>query len=325
VLVFRNVQCDKLSFKDVIENLPTDTFVKVFFEGVRPFDIFETRTQITIWHHRQDWYLKYNTTYVCKLFHIERNIGSRTNKIFNIVQIEWPLPYQQSLSNYTKIMDIVDGDLSTPLKRSSEIHQRCSWTGTNTRTMILGNFDLYKVFIKNSELLKKHFPGIIWSDPFLFDLRPQLNCWKVCKITISKTITCTDTHRITQGISEHQKITNLAQEEKRSTPNHLTASADKVMHRQRYLMRSVNDILANEIDIKFNASYRVEVYSDVHLSSVYMFPFRTDRFVLADDLARNFLSCYTTPVLRFEMYVQPFELNLWLSIRNTFLHRKWHY
>jgi hypothetical protein len=106
----------------------------------------------------------------------------------------------------------------------------------------------------------------------------------------------------------------MAQEEKRSIPNHLTASADKVMHRQRYFMRSVNDILANEIDIKYIDSYRVEVYSDMHLSSVYMFPFRTDRFVLIDDLASNFLSCYTTPVLRFEMYVQPFELNLWLCI-----------
>jgi hypothetical protein len=90
----------------------------VFFEGNKPYDIFETRTPITLWHHREDWYLKYNTTYVCKLFHIERNIGSRTNKIFNIVQIEWPLPYQQSLPNYMKIMDIVDGYLSTPLKRS---------------------------------------------------------------------------------------------------------------------------------------------------------------------------------------------------------------
>jgi hypothetical protein len=316
VLVFRNVQCDKLSFNDVIDNLPTDTFVKVFFEGGRPYDIFETRTPITIWHHRQDWYLKYNKTYICKLFHIGRNIGSRTNKIFNIVQVETPLRYQQSLPNYTNILNIVYGYLSTPIKRSSEIYQKCSWSGSNTRTMILGNFDLYKVFMKNSELLKKHLKGLIWNVPFLFDLRPQLNCWKVCKITVigSKTITCEDTLRITQGISEHQKITNMAQEEKRSIPNRLVPSADKVMHRQRYFMRSVNDILANEIDNMHNASYHAKVYSYMHLSSEYVFPLGTDNFVLIDDVAGNFLSCYTTPVLRFEMYVQPFEWKLWLCI-----------
>jgi hypothetical protein len=44
------------------------------------------------------------------------------------------------------------------------------------------------------------------------------------------------------------------------------------------------------------------------------FPLLTDASVLLEDIATNFLSCYTIPVLRFEMYAKPFELELWLCI-----------
>jgi hypothetical protein len=177
VLVFQKVQIDGLSFNDVIDGLPTDAFVKVFFEGVRPYDIFETRTPITIWHHREDWYLKYNKTYICKLFHIGRNIGSRTNKIFNIVQVETPPGNQLILQNYTNILRIVDGYLETPIERYSETHLDCFWSGSNTRTMILGNFDLYNMFMNDFQLLNKHLQEQIPSVVvFVFDNRAKLNC-----------------------------------------------------------------------------------------------------------------------------------------------------
>jgi hypothetical protein len=322
VLVIQKVQCDRLSFNDVIDSLPTDSFVKVFFEGNKPYDIFETRTPITLWHHREDWYLKYNKTYICKLFHIARTIGSRTNKIFNIVQIQRPLKIQHILQNHTNILRIVNGYLETP----DETYREFLWFGANTRTVVLGNIDFYRMFTHDFELLVSYFRGEMYmqSSALLFDLRPHSHCWKVCKVVVAHSESrrmCADTIKVAQGIFEHENITYMTMGEIRSNSSPLFPSARQVMLRKYYFKRDVNIILANEVVNKYNASYHIKDYIKVDLNShsEYWFPIYTDSFVLIDDFASNFLSCYTTPVLTFEMYVQPFELKLWLCIGSCLL------
>jgi hypothetical protein len=92
MLVFGNAHCNELSLRDVINGLPTDTLVKVFFEGLTTYDIPETRVPITLFHPLQQQFIAYNrttaTTHVCRFFHIGRNIGSRTHNIFNIVALD---------------------------------------------------------------------------------------------------------------------------------------------------------------------------------------------------------------------------------------------
>jgi hypothetical protein len=289
----------------------------VFFEGNKPYDIFETRTPITIWHHREDWYLKYNKTFICKLFHTARTIGSRTNKIFNIVQIDRPLENQ-----HTNILRIVNGYLETPLEKYREF----LWFGSNTQTVVLGNIDLYKMFTNDFELLVSYFRGEMYMDSsaLLFDLRPHLYCWKVCKVIVAhsqSTRMCADTIKVAQSIFENENITYMTMGEIKSASNPILPFATQIMLREHYFKRDVNIILANEVVKKYNASNHIKDYIKVHLNShsEHWFPFYTDNFDLIDDWASNFLSCYTTPVLTFEMYVQPFELELWLCIGSCLL------
>jgi hypothetical protein len=97
MLVFKNAQCNELTLRELINGLPTETFVKVFFEGLTAYDILETRVPITLFHHRQQQFIGYNRTtartHICKFFHTERNIGWRTHNIFNIVQLDTQPPF----------------------------------------------------------------------------------------------------------------------------------------------------------------------------------------------------------------------------------------
>jgi hypothetical protein len=121
MLVFRNAHCNEVSLRDVA--LPTDTSIKIFFEGSTTYDILETRVPITILHYRQPQYFKNNataTTHVCRFFHIGRNIGSRTHNIINIVQLDTQ-PHFFSLSN--RYLSFLIPNLWWPRPYGNDFHE----------------------------------------------------------------------------------------------------------------------------------------------------------------------------------------------------------
>jgi hypothetical protein len=97
--------------------------------------------------------------------------------------------------------------------------------------------------------------------------------------------------------------------------NHPIPFVYTAMQRKLYFMLSLQQILHNEVLFKYNTTYYFRYYMKIrYLQTDTSFQLDTDSLVLLDDTATNFLSCYTTPVLSFKMYVQPFQFQLWFCI-----------
>jgi hypothetical protein len=311
MLVFRNAQCNELTLRDVINGLPTETFVKVFLEGLTTYDILETRVPITLFHHRQQQFMVYNRTaaitHVCKFFHTQRNIGSRTHNIINIVQLDSQPPFHSLSNGY---LEFVIPNLWWP---TSE----CHFLGSITQTIFLGDDVVYKMFTKNPKQIFSALEEYIFKNSvLLFDLRSSLSYWKICRaIRVGNNFVplCLDSHSIIPNMFDSNVMTKMAVGE--TVQSSFLADYITNAPRERYYMRTINDILESEVFLKYNASYHVsEHLKRKRRIELFSFPLSTDAFVLLEDIATNFVSCYTTPVLRFEMYAKPFELQLWLCI-----------
>jgi hypothetical protein len=323
LLLFRVCECNELSFNDVIDSLPTDTFVKVFFEGDRPYEIFETRVPILLVHHTQDWYLKSNRTTLCKFFHVRRIIGSRTNYVVNLVQIDTKQPLF-SLGKYPPefilmMMRTVDGVMT---KLGVGVNE-CNWLGSITQTIIIGNNAVYEMFTKHLTLFinylhnPNHNYAFRQNVAFLFRLGGTLPYWKMCIVFedgSKNTGLCLDSPTIIHDTFEREKMLKMAFGDDRGITNHPIPFVYTARQRKLYFMRSLEEILENELLFKYNATYHFRGYYGISLRTVTSFQLDTDSVVLLDDTATNFLSCYTTPVLSFKMYVQPFQFELWFCI-----------
>jgi hypothetical protein len=314
--VFRNAQCNELTLRDVVNGLPTDTFVKVFFEGLTTYDILETRLPITLFHHRQQQFIGYNRTtaitHICKFFHTRRNIGSRTHNIFNIVivQLDTQPPFDSLSNGYLGLLIPHDAWWSWPALE-------CHFLGSIMQTIFLCDDVVYKIFTKNpKQILSPLGAYFVKNSVVLFDLRSSLSYWKICRaIRVGNNFVplCLDSHSIVPGMFDSKVMTKMAVGE--TVQSSFLAAYNTNVLRERYYLRSINDILDIEVFLKYNASYHVSEHlkRERHIET-FGFPLQTDAFVLLDDIATNFVSCYTSPVLRFEMYTKPFELELWLCI-----------
>jgi hypothetical protein len=311
MLVFGNAQCNELSLRDVINGLPTDTFIKVFFEGLTIYDIPETRVPITLFHRQQKRYIVYNRTttitHVCKFFHIGRNIGSRTHNIIHIVRLETQPPFDNLSKGYLEFL----------IPHNSWPALKCHFLGSIMQTIFLADDVVYKMFTKNpKQILSPLGAYLVRNTVLLFDLRSSLSYWKICRaIPVAEKLVplCLDSHSIVPGMFDSKVMTKMAVGE--TVQSSFLAAFITNAPRESYYLRSVNDILDIEVFLKYNASYHISEHLKREIDGkLFAFPLRTDAVVLLEDIATNFLSCYTTPVLRFEMYAKPFELELWLCI-----------
>jgi hypothetical protein len=172
------------------------------------------------------------------------------------------------------------------------------------------------MFTKNLEIMNYHIGASLLRDSaLLFDLRRSLSYWKICKVihVASKVVPlCVDSHSIIPDNVDIKTITKTFSGETVQSTIFLDYNTFAV--RERYYLRPITNVLESEIFLKYNASYHLSQHLSMNLDSALTFPISTDSIVLLDDSATNFLSCYTTPELRFEMYVKPFQLELWICI-----------
>jgi hypothetical protein len=198
----------------------------------------------------------------------------------------------------------------------------CHFIGSITQTIFLGDRVVYKMFTKHLKKMILHLGSSLFtrSAAVLFDLRSSLSYWKICRaIRAGNEFVplCLNSHSVTPDMFDSNAITKMALGE--TLPNSLLAAYNTNALRDHYYLRSLISMLENEVLLKYNTSYPDSQYLSMELSTELMFPLHTDSIVLLDDIATNFLSCYKTPVLRFEMYVKPFQLELWLSIGSCLL------
>jgi hypothetical protein len=304
ILIIRNIHSSETVLNDVIQVLPAESFVKVFYEEIGSLKIRETLIPITLVQYNPATNYKYNTTFYCKFFHIGRLIGSRTNQIFNILQI-----------NNWKIQGplyFLEGELFNMVPEK----EKCNWSGSITSTIIVGNYSNYKLFSENRVSIGVHFTN---KHVLVFNLKPSLQLLKVCWIVIGKKAlksVCIQTNTISKemfDVKVYAKWSSGA--EKPLNKNDLTSS-EITVQRNFVMNRRWPEIIASELFTKLNKSNdAIELYFfETLLESEYVFVMRTDSMVLVDEMETNFLSCYTTPFLKFEMYVKPFQLELWLCI-----------
>jgi hypothetical protein len=109
--------------------------------------------------------------------------------------------------------------------------------------------------------------------------------------------------------------------EKRSAPSHHIPPADEDLHRQRYFIRSVNDILAYEIDNKYNASFHVKYATNMHLSSRYTFPYSVPQALWNDSKFKIITTAWLlTSVIFNNLYTGHVITELSVPLKGEILH-----
>jgi hypothetical protein len=313
------VTCDDTSFNEVIEFLPRDYFIKLFFNDVRQTtNLHEVQTPYIIICYQNDWCQNLSSTSYAKLFHLNRLIGSRTKRVMNIVQL--------SFKNHTKIWPGTKTPNDT--RGSIEIYDFVKgpeYYGTNSDTMILGNEELsemtYRQLITFWHVLGTHW---ILNNAFVFNLQKQMSLWRVCGININfKELVCVDTFDITERVLDARALigriwtVHLGVRQEYFTQQEILNSnfqspVDVILVKE--IFRRSNDSLYVKPLKTGSVRYNARIASKIILPSTTSWPETTDSFVLIDGLETRFLSCYSIPVLRFDMYAKPFEPQLWIGI-----------
>jgi hypothetical protein len=319
------VKPDETSFNDVIQFLPRDYFVKLFFDDVmHTANIDKVQIPFTLQYYIKAYPKGYqelpesNLTIYEKFFHVNRLIGSRTKKLMNIIQLNF--------KNYIKTGQVIAKRDKTDILefvRGSDYYH-----GTNTRSIIIGNEEMYKMTFREVSKFQLTL-GTSWiaTVVFVFKFAKQTPpLWRSCVIRghLVTQLVCLESLTVTE--EEHDLISISGRDWqiryvfKSFEFSKQVAYSTRREIRQSQFQTPVEEILANEIFHRSNESLhrshinQFPVTSSIFLQSKFGLPLLTDRFVVMDEIETNFLSCYSTPVLRFEMYVKPFDLKLWISI-----------
>jgi hypothetical protein len=311
-ITLQTVKCDETAFNDVISILQKDYFIKLFFDDVKQTTkLHDVQIPFTLQHYRNGSFRTLNLTVYEKFFHLNRLIGSRTKKVINIVQL-----------NFRKYIKVgATFDKQSPIDvfkfvRGPEYH------GLNTHTIILGNGELYEMTSKDTmSMFIVLGPHWVQFNVFLFKFHKQLPLWRVCVLkATTMELVCVDSSAITERSLDSRKIIRriwVIKFEKYTKFYFLQEN------RKPHFETPVDDILLNEIFRRSNESlvksgtYDHFIASEVTLQSNSVLPSGTDTVVVIAEFETNFLSCYSTPILRFEMYAKPFELQLWIYLGTT--------
>jgi hypothetical protein len=307
------VTCDT-SFNEVIDFLPKETFIKLFFNDVRQTtNLHEVQTPYIIICYQNDWCQNLSSTSYGKLFHLNRLIGSRTKRVMNIVQFSFKNHMRVALGTTTPT------DTRGPIDIYDFVRGR-EYYGTNTNTMILGNEELYE--ITSREVRTFFFVlGEQWilNNVFIFNLQKRKSMWRACGIDPAlMELVCVDSAEITERDLDVRALTGRIwrvgtelYHEYFGQWKNLSSSFES----------PVDIIFMNEIFLRSNDTFNVKVnrwtrwrVSEIDSPTQSSWPETIDSLVLIDGMETRFLSCYSIPVLRFDMYVKPFEPQLWIGI-----------
>jgi hypothetical protein len=188
------------------------------------------------------------------------------------------------------------------------------------RTILLGNEEQYEMVYRNIKLYEVAFDISNHGNiVFLFPLLKLSSLWKTCGVrhypfpefVCLESLTLTE-HKILEG-----EITGRIW---RFISWDRSPRSTRLGNHKFYFHSSVDEILLDEIFYASNESQLQGSYVDENESNIVVvqssltLPVMKGCFVVLDELEANFLSWYFTPVLRFEMYVRPFQLQLWIMI-----------
>jgi hypothetical protein len=309
------VRCAKPYFNDVIKFYPSDYFIKLFFDDVRQTSkLHKVRIPFTIQRYPQNLLGTLNLTLYEKFFPINGLIASRTRNIMNIVQLNFKNYIRVGKPSYFQneidIFDFVYGG---------------KYRGTDAH-ILLGNEKLFRMCSRATSTFSKIL-GTYWTknNLFAFKFKTEMLLWRICGIRYvplrdgSVELACVWSSTITQNALDIRVITERIWRISFANEEEEEESSEKEV-RESYFQSHVDAILVNEIFRKSNESMipRLSLEftaaggifrqskSEIHESSDYL--------MIIEQFETKFLSCYATPVLRFEMYVRPFELPLWISI-----------
>jgi hypothetical protein len=307
IITLSTVKSNQISFNDVIKFLPKDYFIKIFFDDVsQTAKLHEVRVPFTLQRCPEFMFRTLNLTLFRKFFHINHLIGPRTRKLMNIVQLRF--------EKYIRV------DL--PHRKNRKIHlfslvRGPGYQGTNTHTIILGNEKLYEMTSK--EVRAIHWIlGEEWTTKgdLVLTFRNKISLWRVCRIRYARIeFVCVQSPVITEHSLDLKLITGRAWEiEFEEKPGYIPR---QLKNRKSHFQTPANHILVSEILLRSNESLARRhntMGSKIIVQSKSVLPQTTYSFVVLDEFETNFLSCYSTPVLRFDMYIKPFELQLWIAL-----------
>jgi hypothetical protein len=308
-----------VQLNEFIDAFPTNYFVKVYFEEIISENLGPSNVPVTLLLKKEIGHNQSRSIPWCRFFPVSSFIGVRSEKTVNLIFINITKCYISidSTSHHCKFLSLASGiAFDGPGSRTCEVEVDQAYTLVLAENI---NKDIISNDIKGfwSKFNSAHFPHYI----LLFYSRAKPFCTDICDFKFSEneiSINCVKVNTFSTSVLRNKPAPpGRWQAGLRIDYSPKQNSSDNSALWELYNNQPTEEFLITEILRKANESARYTYPAPKSGVSKHVEWEETTlrgQHVLVDNTETGFLSCYSTPKLKFQMYLQPFHLEVWIAL-----------
>jgi hypothetical protein len=314
--------CSFINLNKYIKIFPPTYFVRLHVESIYSESLGPSKVPLTILSYNSSIHAGQLSESWCKFFPVGNNfIGSRTQNTLNLIFLNITECYLRSITNGHRHsvqpcfwMDIVHGKIKDGRRANSV----CEVNGGLMFTLIIADSWEHNLIKENSvvvwkKLRVKLYPNVV----LVFHSSTRNSIQVLCAFNLERNlpfIYCIDTLVVSKTVLRNISAAPVswAIDKEFKFPQQIDFSMCEL--RKMYSKDPLDDLLLVAILRGANESVHADSYSIISRPQQWPAYRVSNEIVLVTNTMKTFLSCHCKPVVKFEMYVKPFQLEVWFSL-----------
>jgi hypothetical protein len=314
-----NAVCSFVNLNQYIGIFPPTYFVKVHAEKILSENLGPSKTPLTILVYNSSLKAGDVSKSWCKFFPVRGHfIGSRTQNTLNLIWRNITYCYTDgkgSNKEQCSFMDIVNGRI----KESLELNSFCAVSHEHKHTLIIAETWEHNLIEKKSALLWNKLRGKFYPNFVLVFVSYNRNSVKiVCSFKLQRTdpsLHCSSMEVISETVFRTISVSPVYWAVGKELSAPVPVSSNFSGFWELNSMNPVEQSLITDILRRTNESlYKYSVSTIRRVQHWQVHNYLTEQFILVASRRRKFISCFSKPILGFEMYGKPFRVEVWLSL-----------
>jgi hypothetical protein len=312
------VSCSFINLNMYIDIFPPTYFVRVHVDKIVSENLGPSKVPLTILSYKGNIVTNQFSKSWCKFFPVGRNfIGYRTQNTVNLISLNITKCYTPGLSSteYCFFMDFLHGKIKDGRRANSV----CEVSGGRMHTLIIAELWEHDLIKQNAALFWKKVRGNMYGNfVLMFYNKTQCSVTVLCAFKLirrKRSLYCIKIVSVSEVILTKMSGSPVSWSGAKDlmVPERSDSNLSELW--EIYLKHPLDEILLIDILKRANESMteygsmsrisRIDHWNEYRASS--------ESILLADQKTR-FLSCFSKPIVNFEMYVKPFKAEVWLSI-----------
>jgi hypothetical protein len=308
------VYCNFINLNHYIDIFPPTYFVKVHVDNIFSENLGPSKVPLTILVNNNTIHSGVFSKSWCKFFPVGRNfIGYRTQNTVNLISLNIERCYSSS-KGVCFFMDFVHGKI----KDGRRVNSLCEVSGDRMHTLIIAEVWEHDLIKQDLEGFWRKVRGKLYPNfalVFDSDISNSVKILCVFKFRIKRSFYCIETNVVSETILRGISIFPVSWSVGKELNVSEMFDLNLIKLRELYSKKSLDEILLIDTLRRANESTTKKfTVSTVSQSQEWKESRVSRQSVLVGNIRRKFLSCFSKPVVKFEMYVKPFQVEVWFSM-----------